>query len=212
MKNAHPLTSQNVISNVVLIKLEKLKPIEKIFTTHLQYIQNQIENTKVINKPLIIDNTHHIILDGSHRYAYLKKHGYKFAPVIMVDYNSSLINVGSNLIHRFINSNNSKITKEDVLNYALTNRLFSPRTTRHFFPFTKKNHPIKLDTLIRGNQCNIDYLISEVSTEDEIKNNQNYLQEIENELELIGTYIQEQQSVKQYLKKQIENMQDSLTT
>lgn len=34
----------------------------------------------IIFRPLIIDNKYNIVLDGSHRYVFLQKHGYRYAP------------------------------------------------------------------------------------------------------------------------------------
>ncbi len=208
MKKESTINLRNIVSKKKLIELKKLKPIEKVFPTHLQYIKEQIEEENQINIPLIIDKTDKIILDGSHRYAYLKQYGYKYAPVIEVDYSSSLISIGSDLIHRFINSNNLIITKNDIIINALNNKLLDPRTTRHFFPFRKENIPTKLEDLQSGNEQDITYLISRTNIKKEILNNQNYIKEIENELQFINRYIKEQESVKNYLEKQIVNMQD----
>lgn len=202
--------NENVVSSLKLVRLSLLKPIEKVMPTHLQYIKNQIEQIGYINKPLIIDKKNHIILDGSHRYAYLRSHGYTYAPVIMVDYSSEQVQVGSNLIHKFINEKHSTITKKDVINKALNQKLFEPRSTRHFFPFKKDDIPTKLDRLIKSKNSSIKHLISQKTIQEEIVCNQNYIKEIEYELINIDTCIQEQLSTKKYLENQIEYMKQSI--
>jgi len=210
MKNEFSIDTQNIVSSIQLVKLSSLKPIEKVMPTHLEYISSQIEQTGYINKPLIIDKTNNIILDGSHRYAYLKSQGYLFAPVLVVNYDSSLIDVGSNLIHRYINKKQSTITKDDVIKKALSNELFNPRTTRHFFPFKKSDCPTTLDKLKRGQKSCIRHLLSDITVEEEIIYNKNYIKEIDNELSLINQYTQEQLQTKEYLQNQIKNMQNSI--
>ena len=173
----------------------------------LEYISNQIEQTQYINKPLIIDKKYHIVLDGSHRYAYLKSHGYTYAPVIIVDYESDLIGVGNNLINRLTNQKNSTITKDDVISMALSNNLFNPRTTRHFFPFIKNDNPTKTDTLIKTKKICIKHLVSNTTVHEEIICNQNYINEIDTVLKLEQEYTQEQIQTKKYLQNQIKNME-----
>ena len=207
MNNEFTNVLGDAVSKLTLVKLNSLKPIEKVMPTHLQYISSQIEQTQYINKPLIIDKNHHIILDGSHRYAYLKSKGYSYAPVILVDYDSNLIGVGTNLMHRLTNQNNSTITKNDIIKKALNNELFEPRTTRHFFPFKKSDNPIQIDKLIKTQKQCIDYLISNTTIEEEIICNQNYINEIENELKIEHKCTQEQLQTKKYLQNQINNME-----
>lgn len=210
MKRENTLLTQNISSTIQLINLDKLKPLEKVFPNHLQYIQNQIENDGCINKPLIIDKLHHIILDGSHRYAYLKSCGYTLAPVIMVDYESDLISLGSHLIHRIINHVSTTLSKKEVIKKALNNELLEPRSTRHFFPFRKENHPTLLRHLKKEQNVNIDYLLSDVNIQKQIESNTSYIKEIDCELKIINQYIQEQIQVKEYLENQIENMQKEI--
>ena len=88
-----------------------------------------------MNRPLIIDKKYKIVLDGSHRYALLYSLGYKFAPVIEVDYSNESIFVGNHLHHRFLYDKKKRISKKEVINRALKGKLYNPRTTRHFFPF-----------------------------------------------------------------------------
>lgn len=206
MKKECTLTEQNILSDVQLINLNKIKPIEKVFPIHLEYIKKLIEEDGYINQPLIVDKRNYILLDGSHRYAYLKSCGYEFAPALLVDYNSSLITVGSNLVHRFISPENCIITKEKVIDYALNKKLFEPRTTRHFFPFRKEKYPISLNDLKKSKKTDIEYLTGKVNISEEILHNKKYLKEIDNELEEINKYIQEQLQTKQYINNQINNM------
>ena len=167
-----------------------------------------ILKTNIMNRPLIIDKKYKIVLDGSHRYAFLYSQGYKLAPVIEVDYENESIFVGNHLHHRFLYDENKKITKKEVINRALNNKLYNPRTTRHFFPFRKIDMPTNLNKLEKGNKRLIKKIKFSTSLKDEIKFNNKFIDEIDNELKHIDTYIKEQKDVKNYLLRQKKMMKE----
>jgi len=191
-----------------LMEIKKLKPLEKVLPSHLKNIQKMIESDGMIKKPLIVDKEDGIVLDGSHRYAYLLKQGYIYAPVILVDYNDEAIFVGNHLKHRFLKDETFTISKTEVRSRAINENLYPPRTTRHFFPFRKENFPVTLDELKKGDSYNIDYLIGDLSLEDEIVVDKNYINEIDEEIMIIEKYLQEQKETKSYLLEQIQMMKD----
>jgi len=188
--------------NKKIILLSKILPLEKVFKKHLDNVSKMILKTNTMNRPLIIDKKYKIVLDGSHRYAFLYNHGYKLAPVIEVDYDNESIFVGNHLHHRFLYDEDKKITKKEVIHRALKNKLYNPRTTRHFFPFRKVDLPTKLNELKKEKEKSIKKLEYGTSLEKEIKFNNKFINEINDELEHIDTYIKEQKDVKKYLLKQ----------
>ncbi len=204
--NAVPLKKFNRNIQMELVEITKLRPLEKVLPSHLQNIRTMIENDQVVQKPLIVDKEDMIVLDGSHRYAYLYGAGYKYAPVILIDYDDESVFVGNRLKHRFLKDNDFTISKTDVRERAIHENLYPPRTTRHFFPFRKDNFPVALEKLERGETRNIDFLLADVSMEEEIKIDMEYVREIDEEIEIIEKYIQEQNETKKYLLKQIEMM------
>jgi len=167
-----------------------------------------IERDNVLKKPLIVDKKYGTVLDGSHRYAYLLEQGYMMAPVLLVDYDDESIFVGNHLKHRFFKDEKFTISKAEVRSRAIHENLYPPRTTRHFFPFRKDDFPIDLEKLKKGDAQDIGYLLDEVSIEEEIVLNQNYINEIDEEIMIIEQYIQEQQETKSYLLTQIEMMKN----
>ena len=188
--------------NKKIILLSKILPLEKVFKKHLDNVSKMILKTNTMNRPLIIDKKYKIVLDGSHRYAFLYNQGYKLAPVIEVDYDNESIFVGNHLHHRFLYDEDKKITKKEVIHRALKNKLYNPRTTRHFFPFRKVDLPTKLNELKKEKEKSIKKLEYGTSLEKEIKFNNKFINEINDELEHIDTYIKEQKDVKKYLLKQ----------
>ncbi len=191
-----------------LFPMNNIKPLEKILATHFKNIEQMILKDNIIFRPLIIDNKYNIVLDGSHRYAFLQKHGYRYAPCLLVDYEDESIFVGNHLKHRFIKDENFTISKTHVIFSALNEKLLNARATRHFFPFRKENHETSLDILEKGSVRDISYLFEDISKDDEILIDKKYLQELNEEMNILENYIKEQKDVKKYLETQLNMMQN----
>ena len=202
-------TERNTQFNLEFEELSKIKPLEKVLPNHLANIESMILKDGLILKPLIIDKKYNIVLDGSHRYAFLLKFGYKKAPVIKVNYDDETIFVGNDLKHRYLIDKNLKLSKSKVIEAALNEKLLDARTTRHFFPFRKINFPVKLKKLIPGKLNNIDFLIENKNIKNEIKKNLLYINEIDGELKILNNYIDEQNDIKTYLTNQVNLMKKS---
>lgn len=193
-----------------IIPLSLLKPLELIYPSHFKNIEKLILTDGVIRRPIIIDSKYKIVLDGSHRYAFLVKHGFKFAPVITVNYDDDSIFVGNRLKHRYLTDEHYILTKSDVVSSALNEKLYNARSTRHFFPFRKVDYPVDLKQLEQGAITNIDYLVQKCSLNEEIQADRDYINELDDELTVINSYIKEQINVKEYLTFQIIEMEKEL--
>ena len=190
-----------------IIKIEKLRPLEKVFPNHLKNLTEMILDSKIIQSPIIADKKTGIVLDGSHRYVFFLKNGYKYAPVRYVDYNNENIRVGSMLIHRHLIDQKNVLTKEEIISRGLSGNLFKPRTTRHFFPFRKNEHiNILLSDIEQGTPVDVSELIENVNIDFEIEHNNNYIIEIQNEIDEIIRYLEEVRQTKMYLIDQIDSM------
>lgn len=193
-----------------IMKTSDLKPLEKVLPLHLENIEEMIFKDGEIRRPLIIDDKYNVVLDGSHRYAFLVKYGFKYAPVISVNYEDESIFVGNHLRHRFLKDELYVISKKEVISRGVNENLFDARTTRHFFPFRKVDHIVTLESLLQGNSQNIDYLLQNVTVDEEILIDMNYIAEINEELDVLSKYIVEQEDVKKYLDYQIRQMHEKL--
>lgn len=190
-----------------IVSINKLVPLEKVFSTHLKNLEQMINEDGFILKAIIADKKTGMVLDGSHRYAYFLKNGFKTVPVCWVNYEDEDIRVGSHLAHRFLIEDGEKIINKDTcINRALNGNLFEPRTTRHFFPFRKTDISLPLSKLKRSNPINIDYLIADVDISFEIAHNKRYIKEINEELEILIQYLEEVSQTKRYLTEQINQM------
>lgn len=192
-----------------IVAISKLTPLEKVFPEQLKHLETMIKKDGYIYKAIIADNKNGIVLDGSHRYAFLLKNGYKEAPVHFVDYLSEDIRVGTRLAHRFYIDGSTGISKQDCIDRALSGIMFPPRTTRHFFPFRKTDISLPINFLKKGKPTDISYLIADLSISEEIELNKKYLEEISNEIEIIVTYLSEVSETKEYLLKQVDFMDNS---
>ena len=193
-----------------IVSIDRLKPLEKVFRYHLKNLSKMILNDGVVQSPVIADKKNGIVLDGSHRYIFFLMNGFRELPVRFVDYDDEHIRVGSRLIHRHLVVEKVEITKKEVTRRGLIGDLFSPRSTRHFFPFRKNeriNVPLKL--LKREKKVDVEKYISKCSYKDEIYHNKKYLSEIEIEFDELIRYMEEVRQTKNYLKSQILMMQEN---
>ena len=192
-----------------IVSIDKLIPLEKVFPTHFKNLEKMINNDGFILKPLIADKNTGMVLDGSHRYVYFLKYGFKTVPVYWVDYTDENVRVGTRLGHRFLIEGDTSLSKKKCKEWSLMGNLFPPRTTRHFFPFRKIDIALPLSQLKRGKAEDVAHLIADVDISDEIIHNEKYISEINEEVEIIINYLSEVSQTKNYLTKQITLMKQS---
>ncbi|MCL7383445.1 MAG: transcriptional regulator [Thaumarchaeota archaeon] len=109
---------------IYIIPIELLKPHEEVCRDYLLKLYDEIVGDKVLKKPLLVEDRYYIVLDGHHRYAVLKMLGARVAPVFLVDYSSSLVEVYSW-------REDWNVTKEMVINAGLTESKLPYKTSRH---------------------------------------------------------------------------------
>jgi len=123
---------------IVLLPINSLKPHEKGSPLYLELLKQEILRDGLLKYPIIADEKTHVILDGMHRWLALKSLGYTLIPVIPVNaFQNPRIRVGRRRIHRYICNADEEITVEKVISAGLSGRLMKPRSTKHFFPFSK---------------------------------------------------------------------------
>jgi hypothetical protein len=122
----------------VLLPIDELKPHEKGSPIYLELLKQEILRDGVLKYPIIADEKTRVILDGMHRWLALKSLGYTLIPVILADaFQNPKIRVGRRRIHRYTCDLDDEIAIEKVISAGLSGRLMKPRSTRHFFPFSK---------------------------------------------------------------------------
>jgi hypothetical protein len=181
------LKTQTVEVNVALLPIDELKPHEKGSPLYLRLLKKEILADGVLRYPIIADEVTHVILDGMHRWLALRRLGYKLIPVILVDASQDpKIRVGRRRIHRYTDDICPEITIEKVISAGLTGQLMEPRSTRHFFPFSKLrqiNCPLCL--LKKSTPQNVSRYLSQMSEEECRSAMQQWLEEVREELEFL---------------------------
>ena len=54
----------------MIISIDHLKPLEKVFLHHLKNLSEMILKEGIVHTPIIADKKSGIVLDGSHRYIF----------------------------------------------------------------------------------------------------------------------------------------------
>jgi ParB-like chromosome segregation protein Spo0J len=105
----------------ILVPIISLYPHEEVDENIIQDLYN-LKQKDIL--PIVVDQFTNVILDGHHRWTVFKLLERTHIPVFYVDYMSSNILI-------LTENNKRKITKKEVINAALTNELFSSKTTHH---------------------------------------------------------------------------------
>ena len=134
----HTILAEKTDLRIAIMPIDKLKPHEKGSPVYLKLLKQELLKDGVLKYPIIVDEKTGVILDGMHRWLALKGLGYTLIPVMLVNaLRNPEIRIGKRRIHRYIDDSPPKITMEKVVSAALSGRLMKPRSTRHFFPFSK---------------------------------------------------------------------------
>jgi uridine kinase len=132
------LKVENADVRVTLERIDALKPHEKGSLLYFRLLRKEILKDTMLKYPIIADKKTLVILDGMHRWLALKSLGYEQIPVILVDSSKDRrICVGQRRINRYMYQADSGTTVKQVISAGTSGRLMEPRSTRHFFPFSK---------------------------------------------------------------------------
>jgi L-serine kinase (ADP) len=112
---------------ITLVRIDALRQHEQVLNKHMMRIQRDLVRDDMIKDPIIVDQRTMVILDGHHRYNALKRMGYKYVPVYLVDYSSDRIAV---VAWR----TGEHVTKAEVMRAGLTGNLMPAKTSRHIVP------------------------------------------------------------------------------
>ncbi len=125
-----------------LLEAGLLKPHERSIPELLRETTEAIRADGFVRAPILAENRHYIILDGHHRYEALLALGCSRIPVYLVDYAHDDVQVetwpGAILDH---------VTKEEVVERALSGETFPPKTTRHVLRTPLPDAPVELGEL-----------------------------------------------------------------
>ncbi|MEC8927420.1 MAG: hypothetical protein VYB17_04105 [Candidatus Thermoplasmatota archaeon] len=115
--------------DVELAPIAWLRPHEEVKPRNVDTLHEMTLRWSAYTKPLLVDRESGTILDGHHRHQVGIRIGLSRLPVIKVDY---LEDEGIEL-DLWPASQLESITKQEVIDTALSEDLFPPKTTRHRF-------------------------------------------------------------------------------
>ena len=130
------------IGEVVFVDIGSLKGHEEVIPDNLAKREKKLLS-KGFYKPIVIDRSSMVILDGHHKWTAAGRLGLARVPVIMVDY----LDDEGVLVDVWPNCGRDSITKNEVLDMGSSGDVFPPKTSRHTLPFEIPSISIPLGEL-----------------------------------------------------------------
>ena len=130
------------IGELVLVDIGSLKGHEEVIPNNLAKREKKLLS-KGFYKPIIVDRSSMVILDGHHKWTAAGRLGLSRVPVIMVDY----LDDEGVLVDVWPNCGRDSITKNEVLDMGSSGDVFPPKTSRHTLPFEIPSISIPLGEL-----------------------------------------------------------------
>ena len=109
---------------LTLLHINKLNDHEEEDPFHLQSLRAEIESDGFLRMPIVVDRHTNTIIDGHHRRHALRQLNCKKIPVIFINYDSCEVVAA-------VWRDGEEVTKDSVLNAALSGRRLTPKTTKH---------------------------------------------------------------------------------
>jgi hypothetical protein len=208
------LKTENEDVKVALLPIDELKPHEKGSPLHLELLRQEIFKDGMLKYPIIADERTRVILDGMHRWLVLKSLGYSLVPTILVSASENMqIRVGKRRIHRYSIGSVEGINLEKVVEAWFSGHLMKPRSTRHFFQFSKFqqiNYPLHL--LQKGPPKDVSKYLAEMNKQECSLAIKEWLEEISEELEFLAKRKKEVESEMTEFLHRIRNLDCNVLT
>ncbi len=118
------MVSTDLKPQLALVDIDKLKEHEEINPALLEKLKEEIASDGALKLAIAVDRNTWVVIDGHHRIQALKLLGCKKIPVVFIDYASPDVVVQSWRL-------GENVTKDDVIQAALSGKKMPPKTTRH---------------------------------------------------------------------------------
>jgi hypothetical protein len=132
--------------DVELVRIDWLKPHEEIRAKNMQQLKMMTLRWGGFTKPLLADAQSGAILDGHHRYNVGLALNLVRLPVLLCDY----LNDDDVEVEVWPNCGIESISKQDVLDMALSGELFPPKSSRHILANDIPPIMVSLEKLQQG--------------------------------------------------------------
>lgn len=113
------------MNQIIFINPRELIPHERVSLAHACYVLLQMILFRRFDTPLLIDAKTKTILDGHHRSYVAHRLGFKSVPCYCIDY------LVDDSIQVYSRRTEIPVAKKDVINMALSEKVFPHKTTRH---------------------------------------------------------------------------------
>ncbi|MEC7700359.1 MAG: transcriptional regulator [Candidatus Thermoplasmatota archaeon] len=110
--------------------MEVLRPHEQTIPKKVDELEKMTHRWKAYVLPLVVDKNTGVILDGHHRYQVALRFNLLCLPCVLVDYTGD----DSVELDVWPNCGRDSITKDEVIEAGLFEKLFPPKTSRHRLP------------------------------------------------------------------------------
>ena len=131
-------------SRIEIVPIDSLHPHERVIPERLETVVAIITREQCVDIPVVVDDRSRVILDGHHRYNALKTIGAKKIPALLIDYfDDTLITVEARP-----ESGLQSISKKEIIDMGLSDKVFKPKTTRHKVKFTVEKINVPLADLM----------------------------------------------------------------
>ena len=125
-----------------LIAPRLLTPHEEIDADRLEGLVGEIREAGKFYPPVLVDRVTRVILDGHHRWHASSRLGLALLPCYLVSYfEDATIRVMSRRPE-------IDVTKQSVIDMALSGRTYPHKTTRHMYDLPEWIEPVTLDRLL----------------------------------------------------------------
>lgn len=114
-----------------IVEIARLKAHEKLDAKRLADLKAEIESDGILKKPIVVDVSTNVVLDGHHRIGALQALGCSKIPAIFVDYQSPKIGVKTS-------EHGEEYSKHKVVETALKGELLPPKSTWHYITFSEE--------------------------------------------------------------------------
>ncbi|MDR2835053.1 MAG: NTP transferase domain-containing protein [Bacteroidales bacterium] len=125
---------------VELIDIATMKGIEAFSEERVIELINKINNDQSWTVPVIIENKHHLVLDGQHRLEAAKRMGITKIPAIIINYND---------VQVWTLRKEEKVSIKRVYDKALKEDLYPYKTVKHKFNFNVPTVDFSLESLLQ---------------------------------------------------------------
>lgn len=124
-----------------LIAPALLRPHEDIDTERLERLIAEINNAGTFYPPVLVDRRSQVILDGHHRWRASTRLALAVLPCYVVDY------FGDPTIRVISRRPDIAVTKQSVIDMALSGKTYPRKTTRHAYDLPEWIEPVPLSRL-----------------------------------------------------------------